>query len=124
MNHALQFKALKYRVFCIQMLSILVFASGCWFYQGLYASLSACLGGVIGIVPVFLFASFYPSHLSKMQAKSVVKRLYWGETVKWLVTVLLFILAFQWSNLQGAYFFVSFIIAQFVYVIVSLVSSS
>ena len=118
MNYALQYKALKYRIFGIQMLITLLLTGGAWFYQGLYASLSLSLGGLIGIVPSFVFASFYPSQV-KMRAQSVLKRLYWGETVKLLVTALLFLLAFQWPDLQVLYLFISFIIMQFVSIIVS-----
>jgi ATP synthase protein I len=119
MNHALQFKALKYRIFWFQILITLLLTLGVWFYQGSYASLSVSLGGLIAVVPSFVFASFYPSSAVKRQAQAILKRLYWGETVKLLVTALLFILVFQWSDLQVIYLFISFIIMQIVSIIVS-----
>lgn len=119
MNHALRFKALKYKIFRIQTLITLLLAGGGWFYQGWYTSLSLSLGGLIAIVPSFVFASFYPSSAAKQEAQAILKRLYWGETVKLLVTALLFILVFQWSDLQVIYLFISFIIMQIVSIIVS-----
>lgn len=126
MSHALQFKALKYKILWFQLLVVLVLAAIGWLYQGLYASLSVGLGGLIGILPGFVFASFYPSYPIKIQdrARYIVKRLYWAETVKLLVTVVLFILSFQWHDLLASYLFISFIILQFISVIVSLVPVS
>ncbi len=119
MKHALQFKALKYKIFWTQIALALVVGGVGWLYQGLYSSLSLCLGSLLTIIPSFVFASFYPLQTTKMQAKSILKRLYWAEAVKLLVTVLLFILIFQWQDLKVPQLFISFIITQFVSIIVS-----
>jgi ATP synthase protein I len=60
---------------------------------GAQYGLSALAGGVIAVLPNFVFATLAFSHSGASSAK-VIKSFYWGEAVKMLLTIALFSLVF------------------------------
>ena len=82
--------------------------------------LSFFLGGVINIIPSFLFGKIFFKNTGARAAKKIVKAFYWGETVKIFTTVLFFIAVFQWPEVKALPLFLGFILAQLGYWIVLL----
>lgn len=97
--------------------------------------ISGIIGGAIGILPSLLFVLlfFYPnpsvaatstvSPLPKKTPESILRRFYLGEAFKWILTVFLFFLAFQWKDLQPLPLFLVFIATQLLYWIIPFVKS-
>jgi ATP synthase protein I len=61
---------------------------------GAQHGLSALAGGVIAVLPNFVFATLAFSHSGASSAVKVIKSFYWGEAVKMLLTIALFSLVF------------------------------
>ena len=77
--------------------------------------ISFILGGAISILPGLLFARIFLKTTEVPAAKKVVKSFFYGEVVKWLVSLGLFILVFRWKGLQMIPLFLGIIVAQLVY---------
>ncbi len=81
----------------------------------LFAGVSFALGGMITLIPTFLFAKIFLKPRGARAAKKIVHTFFIGEAVKWVATILLFVLAFQWKELQVIFLFAGFIVAQLTY---------
>lgn len=55
---------------------------------------SALAGGIIAVLPNFVFATLAFSHMGASATAKVIKTFYWGEAVKLLLTITLFSLVF------------------------------
>lgn len=105
------FKLVNRQVFALCLIGLTFFV-----YQGFWEGISALVGGAIGIIPGILFGClFLKSHHTKNKAQGILKAFYGGEVLKWVVSVSLFALAFQWRAVEAMPLFVSFIAMQAVY---------
>lgn len=78
-------------------------------------ALSFFLGGMVIFLPGILFAKLFLRHSGAQSAKKVVNAFFYGESIKWLAMVVIFILVLQWSGLQSIPFFLGIILAQLIY---------
>lgn len=78
----------------------------------LQAGISFILGAFISIIPSVLFARQFFKTMGICVAKKIVTAFYIGEVIKILTTVVLFILVFQWQELEPLVLFLGFITAQ------------
>lgn len=82
---------------------------------GMWAAYSAFLGGIVCLVPSYLFALIAFRYSGAHAARDIVKSFYWGEAVKLFVTVFLFALVFSTMNVAAGYFLGTFILMQFTF---------
>ena len=85
--------------------SILLFAL--WGFQ---YGLSAFAGGVIAVLPNFVFATLAFSHAGASASGKVVQSFFLGEAVKLLLTIVLFAIAFGLLNVVFAPLFITYVI--------------
>ena len=83
--------------------SILLFAL--WGFQ---YGLSAFAGGVIAVLPNFLFATLAFSHAGASASGKVVQSFFLGEAVKLLLTIVLFAIAFGLLDMVFAPLFATY----------------
>lgn len=76
------------------------------------SAFSAIVGGLICIIPGWYFAFQAFRYSGARAAKQIVLRFYWGEAVKYLLTIMLFALAFKFLPISAFACFVSYIAAQ------------
>jgi ATP synthase protein I len=67
---------------------------------GKNSGLSAIYGGLIAIVPQFIFAHFAFRFAGARQNKLVVRSFNKGSKVKFILTIVLFVLAYRWPSLN------------------------
>lgn len=82
---------------------------------GKWAAYSAFLGGIVCILPSYLFALIAFRYRGAHAAKDIVKSFYWGEAVKIMVTVFLFTLVFSTMKVAVGFFLLAFILVQFTF---------
>ncbi len=75
-----------------------VFFFTVWGVQFGYAAFA---GGLIAVLPNFVFVTLAFSYSGASQTDKVLKSFYWGEAVKLLLTIVLFSLAF--SQMKAAF---------------------
>ncbi len=73
------------------------------------------LGGIINIVPGWVFGKCFFKTMGVKKAKAIVKAFYCGEALKLCITAVLFAWVFQWSSVDPIPLFVGFVVAQFAY---------
>lgn len=88
------FKAVR-RVLQLQMLMVLLALALTWAVGGKEQGVSALLGGLIGFAPNALFALVFGRFDPKRSASQVVRAFYFGESLKLILTALLFVIVFQ-----------------------------
>jgi ATP synthase protein I len=92
-----------------QILIILIVTAGFAFKDG-QQGLSAVLGGTAAFVPNLYF-SLWIQRSAGQEARKIVNSFYVGESGKLLLTVVLFVIIFQVSNIQILPLLVSYIAA-------------
>lgn len=85
--------------------SILLFAL--W---GVQYGLSAFAGGVIAVLPNFVFATLAFSHAGASASRKVVQSFFLGEAVKLLLTIVLFSMAFGLLDMVFAPLFATYVL--------------
>lgn len=83
------------RILQLQALAIIAVAGLAMAWSGVEEAKSALLGGLVGFLPNALFAFKFGRQDPKRTARQVVRTFYLGETIKLLVTALLFAIVFQ-----------------------------
>lgn len=82
--------------------------NGVWFYSSL-------LGGIVCVLPNFMFTKLFFAHYGARQANQIVRNFYIGEVVKMLLAFVLLILCLKLLKLSAPVFIISFIITQQIY---------
>lgn len=77
---------------------------------GVPSGLSALAGGVVVVLPNFIFATLAFSYMGASSSAKVLQTFYWGEAVKLLLTIVLFSLAFSLLKVEFWPFFLSYTI--------------
>lgn len=80
--------------------------------MGGHAGVSALLGGIAYALPSAYFARKLFSDASARQAKAIVKRFYWGEMIKLLLSAILAVLFVRLYHVNLIAFFITFFCAQ------------
>lgn len=83
----------------------------CGSIWGSHAAMSAVVGGAIYIVPNLIFAWCAFAFAGARQARSVVMSLYFGEVVKLVLTIVLFVIALAWMKLDILSLYLAFGVA-------------
>ncbi|RLV60840.1 F0F1 ATP synthase subunit I [Parashewanella curva] len=77
--------------------------------------IAAFAGGLVAVVPNFVFATLAFSRSGASQADKVLKSFYWGEAVKLLLTIALFSLIFSVFKFGFMPVFVGYLLALMVH---------
>ena len=75
----------------------------------------AFAGGLIAVLPNFVFVTLAFSHSGASQTDKVLKSFYWGEAVKLLLTIALFSIAFSQFNAAFMPIFVGYLLCLMVH---------
>lgn len=79
---------------------------------GKNSAVSFLLGASISLIPTLLFGWIFFKSKGPNAAKKIVHAFYIGETIKILITIILFTLVFQWPGIAPLPLFLGFITAQ------------
>jgi len=69
--------------------------------MNLKASITLFAGGMIGVIPAWVFAKQAFRYAGARQARQVVRAFYLGEALKLTLTLLLFVLVFSFVNVSA-----------------------
>lgn len=97
---ALEGRHLAKKTLTIQTIFALILSCFFYFFSGENSGLSALLGSIASIVPALIFAHLAFKYAGASKNKLVVKSFSKGNKLKFITTVVLFSLAFQWSEIQ------------------------
>lgn len=103
------------RVVILQITLVLIAGSFLWWAFGSSASLSFGYGSAVSIVPGWVFGRIVFKKRNAVNPRKAVNAFYYAEAIKLAITFMLFLLAFQWTELQASFLFLGLITAQFVY---------
>lgn len=92
----------------MQLLAVALITLAVWALWGWIPARSAFLGGMTAFLPNAYFAVKFGSPDSTRTAKDIVKRFYYGETIKLITTAVLFIFIFQLPDIMFAPLFTGF----------------
>ena len=81
------------------------------------------IGLCIAFIPAFIFAKIFFKKTGASAAKEIVLSFYLGETLKLILTALLFLIAFCFGKPDALSLFLGFILGQVISVAVSAFSS-
>ena len=81
----------------------------------LKTGLSFTVGGGLSLLPGWVFGRLFFKTLGSGQAKTIVKRFYYGEALKLLLTAVLFAGVLQWRNILPIPLWAGFVITQWAY---------
>lgn len=79
-------------------------------YTGKYSGISALYGGLICVLPGILYAYLAFKYAGASQNKLVVRSFNKGSKLKFIITIVLFVLAYKWSNLQPLSLLISYVV--------------
>jgi ATP synthase protein I len=91
------------------MLTVLLVFALVWVLGGSQQSVSALLGGLIGLLPNMLFAALFGRKDPGKTANQVVRAFYFGEALKLLLTGLLFVIVFHLPGISALPLFIAFV---------------
>ena len=97
------------RVLQLQMLIILIVSGLTLLLAGAREAGSAIAGGLVGFVPNAYFAIKFGRQDPRKTASQVVRAFYLGETIKLVVTALLFAIVFQIPGIEFMPLFIGFV---------------
>lgn len=79
-------------------------------YFGNYAGISALYGGLICLFPAMVFALLTFRYTGASQNQLVVRSFNKGNKLKFIFTIVLFVVAYKWPNLQPLPLMVSYFV--------------
>jgi ATP synthase protein I len=79
---------------------------------GIIAVYSALFGGIICILGNSVLARKFFRYTGARAAKKIVSSLFWGEALKFIITVVLFCIALKYLRIQALPFLLSYIVTQ------------
>ena len=92
--------------------SLIAMALACIFFLFLdkYSGISALYGGLICVLPGMVFAFLAFKHAGASQNKLVVRNFNKGSKLKFIITIVLFVMAYKSPNLQPLPLLISYVI--------------
>jgi ATP synthase protein I len=96
------------RVLQLQALTMLAVSTLALMFGDMGQARSAMLGGLVGFLPNAYFAFKFGRADPRRTAKEVVRTFYLGESLKLIITALLFVLVFQLSGILFMPLFIGF----------------
>jgi ATP synthase protein I len=103
------------RLATLQLCLALLLASVALCYSGDKAALSALLGGIVAILPNVFFARKLFQYRGARAAKQIVNNFYKGEALKIILSIILFVLVFRYTNVMPLVFFIVYITVQMMF---------
>lgn len=79
-------------------------------FYGNYAGISAFYGGLICVLPGKVFALLAFRYAGARQNKLVVRSFNKGSKLKFIFTIVLFVVVYKWSNLQPLPLLISYVV--------------
>jgi ATP synthase protein I len=111
----LAFSQNLFKLFGLQFLLIFILGLLATWGYSVNIGLSFLLGGLINIIPSYIFAKIVFKQTGARALKKTLNAFYVGEALKLLLTAFLFFLVFQWQDLQALSMFLGFVMAQMIY---------
>lgn len=102
------FKLIVFQGFIAVLSASIVFI--CW---GVNASLSALAGGLVSLLPNFVFAAYSFRYAGASKAEQVFASIKRGNALKFLLTICLFALVFKYFTVMAIPFFCCYILVMF-----------
>lgn len=78
--------------------------------NGQYSGISALYGGLICLLPGIVFALFAFRYAGASQNRLVVRNFNKGSKLKFIFTIVLFVMVYKWPNLQPIPLIVSYVV--------------
>ncbi|MBU3003450.1 ATP synthase subunit I [Paraglaciecola arctica] len=103
-------RQLAKKVLFYQSLITIVLTLVFTFFSGKYAGISAFYGGIASVLPAMVFAFLAFKYTGASQNKLVVRSFNKGSKLKFLFTIVLFVLVYKWPNLQPFPLLVSYVV--------------
>jgi ATP synthase protein I len=103
-------RQLARKVLFYQSLIAIVLAFILFLLLGKYSGLSALYGGMICVVPGMAFAFLAFRYAGASQNKLVIRSFSKGSKLKFIITIVLFVVAYKWSNLQPLALLISYVV--------------
>ncbi|HUL13975.1 MAG TPA: ATP synthase subunit I [Methylococcaceae bacterium] len=97
------------RVLQLQALTILAVSTLTLLLGGMEQARSALLGGLVGFLPNAYFAFKFGRSDPRRTAREVVRTFYLGESIKLIITALLFVFVFQLPGILFMPLFIGFV---------------
>lgn len=88
-------------------------ASIVFIFWGVNASLSALFGGLVSVLPNFVFAAYSFRYAGASKAEQVFASIKRGNALKFLLTICLFTLVFKYFTVMAIPFFCCYILVLF-----------
>ena len=106
-------KLLARKVLISQSIIAVFFSLFCTLFFGKIAGISALYGGLICVIPNFVFAHLAFKFAGASQNKLVVRSFNKGSKLKFFLTIILFSLAFQWNEVAIKPLMISYVVTLF-----------
>jgi ATP synthase protein I len=103
-------RQLAKKVLFYQSLVAIVLALFFTIYSGKYYGISALYGGLICIFPAAVFAFLFFRYAGASQIKLVVRSFNKGSKLKFLFTIVMFMLVYKWQNLQPLALIITYVV--------------
>ena len=112
MSNALsrQLKSTAYKIWAFQLIGVLAVAAVSLFW-GSKSAVSVVLGGVVHLITALFLIHFGFSHSGARAAKKIVQNFFFGEFLKIIFTVALFVLVFKFLPVSIGFLFIGFGVA-------------
>ena len=95
---------------CLQLALCLLACVPVYMIFGKLTAQSVLLGGLVALIPNFLFARKLFQHQGARAARQIVRNFYAGEFIKILSTALLFTVVFLFCEVSPPAFFLTYIV--------------
>jgi ATP synthase protein I len=100
------------RLLLLQFLVAIVAALLFWVFVSFYSAYSALIGGLVCVLANWIFAKKVFVHSGARKAKQILQGIYLGEVLKYVLSIMLFIISVKFLYIKGLPFFVNYIITQ------------
>ena len=91
-----------------QAVFVLIVSLACYEIWGFEYARSSFIGGMVAVIPSFIFAVYAIRFTGAKAARMVAQSFYRGQSLKLLTTFVLFIVAFNWLNVIAEPMFLTF----------------
>jgi len=109
-NLAQEGRQLARKVLFYQSLIAMTLACIFFLFLDKYSGISALYGGLICVLPGMVFAFLAFKHAGASQNKLVVRNFNKGSKLKFIITIVLFVMAYKSPNLQPLPLLISYVI--------------
>lgn len=97
---------------CAQAVVILILSVLLYFFIGKVVAFSFLWGGAICVIPNIYFAHKLFAKTGATATKQIIASFYISEIVKFIITVILFVIAFRYFTTNKLAIFIGYIVAQ------------